>query len=345
MTDFDACERRALDPVLQGLHLTGEPRRSPGALKVLVVDDEESVREALANVVRSLGHSCFVAADGLEACRIQKDDPAHVILSDWNMPRMSGVELCRRVREAPGNYTQFILVTALDDKESFLEGMRAGADDYLAKPVDVDELDVRLRAVCRVALAQRDLEDNNRALRGVSERALADARTDPLTQAGNRLRLREDLLGIVERARRYGNRCCAALCDIDWFKSYNDVFGHLAGDNALRVIARTIQGQLRQGDGFYRYGGEEFLVLLPEQSLTGSIECMERARRSVAAIPVAARGGLLGRPLTISVGIAELTVQGEGDSVSSWLHRADAALYRAKDGGRNRIDVGPSHPG
>jgi two-component system chemotaxis response regulator CheY len=151
--------------------------------------------------------------------------------------------------------------------------------------------------------------------------------------------LQEDLEGIADRARRYGHRYCAAFCDVDGFKSFNDTFGHLAGDSAIRVVARTIHGQLRSGDGFYRYGGDEFLVLLPEQSLAGAGECLERVRIAVESISDATGGQSIARPLTISVGIAELRSVPDKDAIQSWLEQADKALYRAKARGRNCVET------
>lgn len=317
---------------------TGKPLES-GPLKVLVADDEEASRNALAEAVRVLGHSCRVAVDGLEAWRIHQEDPAHVILSDWRMSGMDGVDLCRRARaESHGGYTHFILVTALDKKENLLEGMRAGADDYLIKPVDLDELDVRLRAAFRLAMVNQSLVARNGELDGGDSELSIPARADPLTDAANRLRLQKDLQSVVDRARRYGHRYCAALCDIDAFRSYNDSFRHVAGDIAIRLVSDAIQRQLRGGDAFYPYGGEEFLVLLPEQSLTNAKGCMERVRATVASLPDAAHGGTLARPVTISVGIAELRIT-QREEIRSWLRRADSALYRAKVHGRNMVET------
>jgi two-component system cell cycle response regulator len=310
-------------------------------LQVLVVDDDDAARVTLTEAVRALGHLCRSASDGIEAWQLHQADPAQVILSDWKMPGMNGLELCRTMREAslPGQYTQFILVTGLSDKERFLEGMAAGADDYITKPVDIDELEVRLRAACRAARAHETLEAVNRQLQRESERCLAVARTDPLTQAASRLHLQSDLEAIVDRAIRYGHRYCAAFCDIDGFKSYNDTYGHLRGDDAIRIVSGAIQAQLRKGDGFYRYGGDEFLVLLPEQYLQGALECMERVRLAVASLPDVTLGGPLERAVTISIGIAELILTPDVDVITSWLSRADAALYQAKARGRNRIEI------
>jgi diguanylate cyclase (GGDEF)-like protein len=294
----------------------------------------------LAAAVRCLGHACRVAADGVEAWRLYQADPAHVILSAWDLPGMDGVDLCRRVREASrGGHTHFILVTSLDKRESVVEGMGVGADDFLIKPVDLDELGARLRAAWRVVAITRAPVERNQVLERDSERFLALAHTDPLTQATNRLRLLEELDALGDRSLRYGHRYCAALCDIDSFETYSDAFGRLAGDNAIQFVSHAMQDQLRRGDGFYPCGGEEFLVLLPEQSLSGAKECMERVRKAVSSRSDAAHGPSVARSVTISVGIAELRITTETDAIRSWLQRADSALSRAKGRGRNRVET------
>jgi diguanylate cyclase (GGDEF)-like protein len=312
----------------------------PEALRILVVDDDPDSRDLVESAVRSLGYECVLASDGLEALEMHTRKQADVIISDWKMPRMDGLELCRSIRmEDPAcSYTHFIFVTGNDDKSHFVEGMRAGADDYIAKPIDVDELEARLEAARRVVTFQRQLRENNTVLRRDSERAFIAARTDPLTTALNRLALTEDLVALAARAERYDHRYCAALYDIDQFKAYNDAFGHLAGDDALRRVAHTLHGELRRGDCFYRYGGEEFLAILPEQSLAQAASAMERARLAVEelAIPHAPKAA---RPLvTISIGIASMSASSTG-SLDGWLRRADSALYVAKARGRNRVEI------
>jgi diguanylate cyclase (GGDEF)-like protein len=315
------------------------------ALDVLVVDDDPASRRSLAQAVLALGQRCRVAGDGREALQLHLARRADVILSEWRMPNVDGLELCRRTREAPvEEVPHFVLITALRGKESFLEGMRAGADDYLVKPLEPEVLDARLRAAFRIAGARQSLVVRSRALERESERLRAAAAVDPLTQASNRLRLERDLERFADCAVRYGHRYCAAVCDIDWFKSYNDQFGHLAGDDALRIVSDAIRGQLRRGDEFYRVGGEEFLAVLPEQSLSTARSCMERVRAAVAGLKPAAEGGPLARRLTISVGLAEFRPAPGGQAIKPWLERADAALYRAKARGRNCVEVDPWSP-
>jgi diguanylate cyclase (GGDEF)-like protein len=305
---------------------------------VLVAEDDADCRDSLGEAVRGLGYSCSTARDGVEAWEMHQTDRADLVLSDWNMPRMDGVDLCRKIRgdDSDERYTHFIFITANTDKAHFLDGMHAGADDYLAKPVDLDDLETHLAAAKRVVLLHRELAEHNARLRHDSERARTEARVDPLTLLFNRLALEEDLEVITARAARYGHAYCAALLDVDGFKAYNDSFGHIAGDDVLRRVARTIHEQLRRGDVAYRYGGDEFLVILPEQSLVQAAVGMERVRLGIErlAIPHAPSAAL---PLvTVSVGVSLLAAE----SPETWLRCADTALYSSKALGRNRVMKG-----
>jgi diguanylate cyclase (GGDEF)-like protein len=308
-------------------------------LDVLVADDDPATRSGLEKALALLGHRCRVASDGQEAWDLHRAQHADVILSDWCMPRMDGVELCRRVRaaDAEAAYTYFILMTSRDDKDHYIRGMEAGADDYHGKPIDLDELAARLVSAGRVVALHRRLAETLLLLRRDSRRSFQVARIDALTGVANRLRMSEDLDVIWSQARRYGHGYSAALVDIDWFKRYNDERGHLAGDDVLRRVAHAVRHSLRQGDGLYRYGGEEFLVILPEQTLSEAVHAMDRVREAVEALAIdtPAEGGVV----TISVGIAELGPDDE--TQDAWLHRADAALYGAKAGGRDRVCTDP----
>lgn len=309
----------------------------PGNLKVLVVDDDETLLEALEAAIVSFGHSCRTATNGIDAWRLHEAERADVILSDWDMPGMDGIELCKRTRVgADEAYTYFILMTAFDDKAHFLRGMEAGADDYQTKPIDLDELQARLVSAERVVTVYRRLANKNASLRRDSQAAIRLASIDPLTGVANRLHLREDLESHLAQSHYDGVRCSVALCDIDHFKTYNDHFGHLAGDKVLRDVAQTIRGQLRRGDALYRYGGEEFLMVLPQQSVLDASRAAERARRAVEKLGIRTTAG--NGTLTISIGVAELMPADKG--IDSWMDRADVALYRAKAGGRNRVEIG-----
>jgi len=303
-------------------------------LDVLIVDDDPSTRSALALLIEGMGHRCRQASDGEAAWAMLADEPADVVLSDWQMPNLTGPDLCRRLRKVgeEGRYTYFILMTGLEDRALLLEGMMAGADAFERKPVDFGELEAQLVAASRVVTLHRRLGERTRRLRRDSQNHYTASRTDALTGIGNRLRLMEDLAAAWARAERYGHRYTVGVLDVDRFKQLNDAYGHLAGDDALKAIARTLRTHLRSGDVVYRYGGDELVVLLPEQTLDDARLVLERMRAAVAALGLQTPAGVV----SVSVGLAELDPKRDA-SADAWLSRADAALYEAKRRGRNRL--------
>jgi two-component system chemotaxis response regulator CheY len=307
-------------------------------LSVLVAEDDDDTRQELQRAVRSLGYSCGVARDGLEAWQVIQAGGVDVVLSDWAMPRLDGLGLCQRLRSGTevAGYTHFIFITGNSDKAHFITGMQAGADDYITKPVDMDDLEARLEVCRRAVMNQRHGEETSSALRRKSDHNFHAARTDPLTCISNRLELTEDLEVLASHLGRYNRPYSAAMCDIDRFKAYNDFFGHLAGDDVLRLVAHTVRDGLRRGDGFYRYGGEEFVAILRDQTLEEASSGMDRVRQDVEKLCVAHAPGVAFPFVTISVGIAEISPESR-EGTAEWLHRADDALYRAKATGRNRV--------
>ncbi len=321
------------------------PKRESGirqnvkrVLDIVIADDDESTRELIGRVVTKLGHRCRLAADGLQALALLKQRPADVVLSDWDMPGMTGAELCSRLRKVGDDapYTYFVILTSFDDRDHLLGGMAAGADDYQRKPVNLDELEARLMSATRVVGLHRRLEVRTAELRDDTHRLYAASRTDALTGAGNRLRLDEEVETLLSRAQRYGHKCSLAICDLDFFKSFNDELGHVAGDEVLRRVAEGMRGTLRASDTLYRYGGEEFVVLLIEQTVGEATRAMERMRAAIErlAIPSPATGGAL----TISIGVAEVDPEAD-HTPDEWIARADQALYEAKALGRNRVQA------
>jgi two-component system cell cycle response regulator len=304
--------------------------RARPMLEVLIAEDDSDLRGMLAGSLAGSGYHVHEAADGEAALEAVRATTMDIVLTDWMMPRLDGLGLCSVLKAGPSP-PYVILMTAFGS-DRLVEGIRAGADDFLPKPINLDVLDARLLAASRLVHAQQRLVDLNRKLRRDSERSLAIARLDPLTGLGNRLALETEIRRMSANATRYSKSLAIAMCDIDYFKRYNDRYGHVAGDAALKRVAATILQTVRAGDLVFRYGGEEFLVILPEQGVTDAVKAMDRVRAAVQDLgirhPTVSRTGTL----TISVGVAGLCKEAE-DCVT----RADRALYRAKADERNCV--------
>jgi diguanylate cyclase (GGDEF)-like protein len=294
-------------------------------LSVVVVDDDVASANVSCRAIASLGHSCVIARDGTTALRLVERNHSDVVVSNRVLSGIDGLELCRAIRAHKDRYVYFVLASTDADKAHVFEAMRAGVDEYLTKPLDLDVLEAHMLCAQRVVRMHHALVARNHALRRDSQRNLEVSRVDPLTGARNRRALTEDLRRAHGAVVRYGAPCAVAMCDVDRFKDYNDQHGHLAGDAALKTVVQAIERELRRGDSIYRYGGEEFVALLPHQSLEAARIAMERVRRTVARIA----------PVTISVGLS--LVAREDDDVETCIRRADTALYRAKSAGRNCV--------
>ncbi|MGZ4736942.1 MAG: GGDEF domain-containing response regulator [Acidimicrobiia bacterium] len=312
-------------------------------MKILVADDDPISRLIVQMALRSLGHECHTVSDGAKAWDAFRWGRPDVVISDWMMPGLSGLQLCRNIRAyTPGTYTYFIMVTSQSSVDEIVEGMNAGADDYLVKPLDSEDLQSRLIAAARVTAVHRQLADQRAELERLNHELADIARRDPLTGLGNRRALQEDLELLEARVARYGHRYCMALLDVDHFKSFNDNYGHQAGDDVLRAVAGELKKQARGGDALYRYGGEEFLCILPEQSLATGTIAVERMRIGIERLATPHEETARGL-LTISGGLAMLD-PGDARSTSSVLKEADEALYRAKQLGRNRVEQAEHQP-
>lgn len=308
-------------------------------MKVLVADDDAGVRLVARAVVEGLGHECLEATSGDEAWQMYTQHQPQVLVLDRIMPPgPDGLQLCEAIRRAEQDthdYTYLVLLTSLTSREDMLGGIDAGADDYVAKPLDPFLLHSRLLVARRVTMLHLELA---RARAELAEQAA----TDPLTGLNNRLRLTGELDRLHYLSARYGRHYSLALCDIDHFKQYNDTYGHPAGDKALQSIATTLAGFGRRGDGVYRYGGEEFLLVLPEQPGPSAEAALERLRATVEGMAIPHSGSPYG-VLTISVGVASFAPDSTTDN-DSLLKQADVALYEAKTAGRNRVRLGTVIP-
>jgi len=291
-------------------------------VRVLVAEDQATSRLFLSRLLDHLGHEVTAAFDGDEAWRIASTNRFPVIISDWVMPGLDGPELCRRIRGQEGKpYTYLILLTSKHSKEDRLEGLRAGADDFLIKPPDAEELAVRLEIARRILAVQDELERRNALLAEL-------AHSDELTGVKNRRWFREALDVQFEASRRRGPLSLVIL-DVDRFKSFNDTFGHPAGDEVLKAVAASLRDGVRQSDEVARIGGEEFAILLPETGADVARDLAERLRAGIAGRPWPLR------MITASLGVASI---GPGTaSPAELVEHADRALYAAKRAGRDRV--------
>jgi diguanylate cyclase (GGDEF)-like protein len=305
-------------------------------MRILIAEDDTVSRLLIEAKVAQLGHDFVSAADGEEAWQLFQENSIDVVISDRSMPGMNGLELCRRVRSWPDSnkYIYFIFVTSSGDRNRVLDANEAGADDYLVKPLDTDQLATRLVVAERITKLHERLASQQSQLELLNRRLFDQARTDPLTGLHNRLKLREDLDLLEERAARDAGPLCALMFDIDNFKSYNDTYGHFAGDEILTRVADMLLKNLRQDDHKYRFGGEEFLVILERTPLQEGCRAAELCRNAIQnlQIPHEASAQTI---VTISAGVAQWAQTDE--TVNAWLKNADAALYQAKSLGRNRV--------
>lgn len=306
-------------------------------MNVLVVGDKDYERQPMATLVKGFGHTVTEAPDGTDAWEQIKRTHYDVVVSDYLMPEMNGLELCKNVRLGPhADYTYFIIVSARSESENVLAGFKAGVDDYLAKPIDPLELECRLLSAQRVTRVHKDLAQSNAQLLLLSNELKAESRRDALTGVGNRLRFQDDLRRFLDEHRRYGHVFHLGLCDIDNFKKYNDTYGHLEGDVVLKRVAQMLVKSSRSSDCCYRYGGEEFLLVFTKQAGEGAGTAADRIRKAVEALDIEHKENKPYGKVTLSIGLACFQASTPAE-VEECLKRADQALYHSKDNGRNRI--------
>jgi two-component system cell cycle response regulator len=308
---------------------------SPSAGRVLVVDDHEDNVELLKVRLESWGYLVDTARDGMSALQAVENSPPDLILLDVMMPTVDGNEVARRIKQNPSlPFIPIIMQTALDSTESKVEGLEAGADDYITKPIEFAELKARVRSMMRIKKLQEDLEERERQLLEANERLRHMSRTDSLTGLDNRRYLEQQVDQMFAHAERLSEPLSCVMCDLDRFKSVNDEFGHHAGDVVLKHFARILKHEAREIDRVGRYGGEEFVILLPGTVLDAAVTFAERVRKEVENHTFVFDGGSVHR--TASFGVAgwpHPRVQG----CDQLIRAADDAMYVAKETGRNRV--------
>ncbi len=303
--------------------------------RILIVDDHEDNIELLRARLGARGYAIESAMDGEQALQCVEKSPPDLILLDVMMPRIDGFEVVRRLkanRNLP--FIPIILQTALDSTEHKVEGLDAGADDYITKPINFAELEARVKSMLRIKRLQDALEERERELSEVNARLLKMAQTDSLTGLDNRRYLEERLEEAFGHSRRLREPLAVVLCDLDRFKSVNDTYGHQAGDAVLKQLARILKQEAREIDRVGRYGGEEFMLLLPGTVLDAAVTFAERVRKAVEAHTFSFDGGTLQR--TMSCGVAAWP-HPRIEDCDALVKAADDALYVAKETGRNRV--------
>ena len=297
-------------------------------MKILIGDDSMTHRVMLEAIVKQWGFEVVLAEDGQQAWDILSGpDAPRLVLLDWEMPGLDGLEVCRRVREREDQDPPYILLlTARRETADIVNGLDAGANDYIAKPFDNTELHARLRVGARMLDLQRELISTREALE-------YQAHHDALTGLLNRGAVMQAMAQEMERVKRDGQALQIGLIDVDHFKQVNDTHGHPAGDAVLQEMARRIEAILRPYDRVGRYGGEEFLVLVSSETADAQALC-ERLRSGIADQPFVE--GQVALRVTVSGGFVPFTSQ-DTRGASELLASADNLLYEAKAAGRNRI--------
>lgn len=311
-------------------------------MRVLIVEDDRSMRVLLEKMLVAAGHHVVIASNGIEALKMIEIERPQLIVTDWFMPQMDGIALCRELRSKPENRSIYvILVTVQESADKLVEAFEAGADDYLNKPITPKIFFARLRAAQRLVQLQEELAfDREQLVRfsaelsAANERLQGQALSDALTGLPNRRFAMERLEQEWALSKRGDRALSCLMVDVDHFKFVNDRFGHQVGDEALKLVADTLRGAARTQDVVCRYGGEEFLVICPDTDAQAAVQCAERLRINIAAQGLRLQDGGEHK-MTVSIGVAQKSETIA--TLEALLIRADNNLYAAKEAGRNRI--------
>jgi diguanylate cyclase (GGDEF)-like protein len=318
--------RRTDKPLAEATEISSAQTLHP---RVVIADDSGVSLATLQRLLVRLGFTPQLASNGAAAWRLlEESDVPTIAILDWLMPEIEGIEICRRLRKLQRqHYTYTMLLTCKSQKREVIEGLQAGADDYMTKPFDAAELQARLVVAQRIMAFQEELFAAREILR-------QKAHQDYLTQLLNRAGIMEALAQELGRSRRTHEPFSVVLVDIDHFKKINDTFGHLTGDDVLFETACRLRNCMRTYDHVGRYGGEEFLLVVPGCDHRQAFQLGEKIRQSICESPIQTSG--FDQTVTVSVGVCARTTENTPEAL---LAAADTALYSAKRGGRNRTEL------
>lgn len=305
-------------------------------MRILCVDDDLISLKVLGAILSRWGHEGVYVQSGSEALKFLETETAEMLITDWVMPGMNGLELCKAVRQMSFEYyLPIILLTTKSTKGDLADGLMAGADVFCSKPLNPKELAAQMLVIERFRQLQKTLTKQVAELREANRIIQGMALTDDLTLLPNRRACYDRLTTEVSRTARHGDGLSVFLLDLDRFKMVNDTYGHAAGDRVLTEASSRIEAALRNEDFLGRYGGEEFIGILSQTTLSGAEMVCTRVLKNLAATPID-----LGGPhvrMTASIGLVEFNGSEEVDRI---VARADAALYKAKENGRNCVMIG-----
>ena len=299
-------------------------------MKILIVEDELIFRRMVKKYLLEAGYDIVEAEDGQSAWELYQHEPFHLVITDWMMPRLNGPELVQKIRTSgQKNYTYIIMLTAMDDKDNVVLGLESGADEYLTKPFNSREL------VARVASGMRILRLEGQLMQAHQQMEILAMR-DELTGLLNRRAIEEYAEAEFNLTARKERALSVIMLDIDHFKSVNDQFGHKFGDHALQQVAKILKEDLRTYDRIGRWGGEEFILILPDTQLKDAATVAERVRVRTAEMKISLENG---ETFSVHISLGAACTTSQFSSLTKLIDAADQALYQAKQTGRNRVCI------
>ncbi len=294
------------------------------AYSILIVDDDLAIKESVEEYLTLLEYNVQSAPNAEEALKVLETFNADVVLTDIMMQGMDGLELTRRIKQSDD--LDIIVMTGYSAEYSYEEAVKAGASDFIFKPFRFEELDLRIKRVLREAEFKKE---RTNLLKELEKLAITDA----LTQLYNSRQFFSQIKTEIKRYNRYSRPLSLLILDIDFFKKYNDTWGHLEGDKVLMQIGKTINSCMRSMDTAYRYGGEEFAIILPETKLKKACVVGARIKDNISSQVFEPEPGTK-QNVTVSIGATELV---DGEDFASFIRRTDKALYKSKETGRNKL--------